>query len=67
MVTLELDNVMTLHLRILNWTLVFILRLRFPPGKSPVNTLILQEVLEDVWNAPYAQILVQQVWKKKNK
>ena len=30
---------MTLHPRILSWALIFILCLRFPPGKSLVNNL----------------------------
>ena len=31
--------VMAIHIRILNWALIFILKLRFPPGKSLVNIL----------------------------
>ena len=30
---------MAIHIRILSWALIFILRLRFPPGKSLVNIL----------------------------
>ena len=30
---------MAFHIRILSWALIFILRLRFPPGKSIATTI----------------------------
>ena len=36
---------MAIHIRILSWALIFILRLRFPPGESLVNILPVFEFL----------------------
>ena len=43
---------MTLHLRILSWALIFILRLRFPPSKSLVNiTTKFVEAKGNMWTS----------------
>ncbi len=49
---------MAIHLAALSWALTFILRLRFPPGKSIAKTVISQKSyiakiskLEKVWHS----------------